>query len=192
MNMPNFAIVGFVDPTMLLSTMTLKYGRHFGDNDRPVVLSEPPFQDCQHIMLRSPPMGTPDWLADGDQVDCSLMQEWPSARHMVAAIGAKLTEQIAAPNLQFGRVYLESLRPGGVIGWHADESDYAKAHIRFRTMIAPCAGGCWFAAGIGVDTIAPGVGNVTYFNNQTLHSIINLGPVPQISLITDIRRPRLQ
>ena len=182
---PNLFSFAFVDPTMFFSTMTLKYGRHFGDNDQP--RADAPFQDCRLIMLRGPSNG--NWRDNAEQTDCPLMQEWPSARQIVASIGAKITEHLAAENFQIGRVYVESLRAGGVIGWHVDESAYAKAHQRFRLLVSPCAGGCWFSGG---ENLAPGVGNLTYFNNTTLNSAINLGPVPQISLVVDVRRPALQ
>ena len=189
---PNLLSFAFVDPTMLFSTMTLKYGRHFGDAERKWGRSVPPFQDCQAIILRGPAVkkgGSEDWLEDAEQVDYPLMADWPSARQIIASVGSKITEQLGAENFQFGRVYIESLRAGGVIGWHADESAYAKAHQRFQLLISPCAGGCWFSAG---ESLAPGVGNLTYFNNRVLHSAINIGPVPQISLVLDIRRPQLQ
>lgn len=185
MNQSNLFSFAFVDPSMFFSTMTLKYGRHFGDSDQP--RTDPPFQDCQTMMLRGPQDG--DWLADTVQVDYPLLAEWPSARQIIGSVGGRITEYLAAENFQLGRVYVESLRAGGVIGWHSDESAYAKAHQRFRLLVSPCAGGCWFSAG---ESLAPGVGNLTYFNNRVLCSAINLGPVPQISLVVDVRRPALQ
>lgn len=181
MNLPqaNLFSFAFVDPSMLFSTMTLKHGRHFADDNQHIA---PPFQDCRTIVLRD--------VDDGfNQVDSPLMTEWPSARQIVATIGTKITEHLAAGNLQIGRVYIESLRAGGVIGWHADESPYAKAHQRFKLLVSPCAGGCWFSGG---ESLAPGVGNLTYCNNRVLNSAINLGPVPQISVVLDVRRPALQ
>ena len=182
---PNLFSFAFVDPTMLLSTMTLKYGKHFGDKDQPK--AEPPFQDCQRITLRGPSDG--DWRIDREQIDFPLMADWPSARQIIAAVGAKLTKQLSALDLQFGRVYLESLRAGGCVGWHADDSAYANAHQRFKLLVSPGAGGCWFSGG---ETLAPGPGNLSYCNNRVLNSAINLGPIPQITLILDVRRPLLQ
>jgi hypothetical protein len=56
-------------------------------------------------------------------------------------------------------------------------------------IVTACAGGCWFAGG---DSIPPGVGNLTFVNHRTLHSVINLGLVPQVSLIVDARKPTVQ
>lgn len=187
MNLPqsNLFSFAFVDPTMFLSTMTLKYGRHFGDDDQP--RAEPPFQDTRLIMLRGP--GDGNWLADIDQIDMPMMLNWPSARQTINDIGTKITEHLAGLNLQFGRAYVESLKPGGVIHWHVDESPYAMAHQRFKLLVSPCSGGCWFSGG---ESLTPGVGNLTYCNNRVLNSAVNLGPVPQISLVLDVRRPQLQ
>ena len=185
MNQLNLFSFAFVDPSMAFSTMTLKYGRHFVDF---VPADDPtPLDDCKRIVLRGP--ADNKWGADGEQVDFPLLAEWTSARKTIADIGAKISEQLAAENFQLGRVYVESLRAGGVINWHADETAYAKAHQRFRLLVSPCAGGCWFSGG---ETLSPGVGNLTYFNNRVLNSAINLGPVPQISLVLDVRRPALQ
>ena len=182
----NIASFAFVDPTMFLSTMTLKYGRHFNDNDQPRALAEPPFQDCRHIVLRGPENG--DWnAADVAEVDYPLLTEWPSARNLLADVGRQITAHLAAENLQFGQVIVRSLKPGGVIGWHSDEHlPYAQRHARFQLLVSPCAGGCWFSGG---ESLGPGPGNLTLVNHVTLNSAINLGPVPQISLVVDVRKP---
>ena len=180
---PNLFSFAFVDPTMFLSTMTLKYGRHF-DEDQPI---KPIYPDCRTIVLRGPSDG--DWRVDVDQIDYPLMAEWASSRSLVHSVGTAISTLLGGANLQIGRAYVESLKPDGVIGWHIDNSTYAKAHQRFRLLASPCAGGCWFSGG---ESLSPGVGNLTYFNNRVLNSAINLGAVPQISLIVDIRRPTLQ
>src|SRR5580704_9328655 len=154
---PNIFSFAFVDPSMLFSTMTLKYGRNFGADPQ----WEAPFEDCQHIVLR----GGIGPITNGDISDRPMLSEWPSARATIANIGAKISEQLAAENVQLGCVYVESLRAGGVIQWHADESAYAKAHQRFRLLVSPCAGGCWFSGG---ESLSPGPGNLTYFNNRIL------------------------
>ena len=186
MNVFSFA---FVDPSMFSATMTLKYGKHFADNNRPLALSASPFQDCQHIVLRGPKGDTENWQGDVDHDDYPLLQNWPSARQLLDNIHEKITEHLGGQNITFGKAYIESLRPSGVIGWHVDDSPYGKQHVRFRLLASACAGGCWFSGG---DSLPPGVGNLTYVNNQTMHSLINLGPVPQISVVVDARKPVLQ
>lgn len=185
----NLFSFAFVDISIFSATMTLKYGRHFADNDRPPRLALPPFQDTQHIVLRGPAADGDAWFDDVDQIDQPILKEWPSAQKLIEDIGSRITTQLSAPNLTFGKVYLESIRPGGHIGWHVDDTPYGIAHTRFRLLAAPCSGGCWFAGG---DSLPPGVGNLTIFNHRTIHSAINLGPVPQISLVLDVRKPVLQ
>ncbi len=192
MNLPQLSIASFafVDVSVFSATMTLKYGKHFSDNDRPAILSQPPFQDLRHIILRGPADDADaNWYFDVDQIDYPLLKEWPSAQRLIEDVQPRIGELLGAQNLQIGRVYLESLRSGGHIGWHIDDTAYGKEHVRFRLLAAPCAGGCWFSGG---DSLPPGVGNLTYINHRLLHSAINLGPVPQISLVIDARRPALQ
>lgn len=184
---PNLFSFAFVDPSMFFATMTLKYGKHFADNDQPHVLSEPPFADCRNIVLRGPADG--NWGADSGQIDYPLLNEWPSARQFLANVGQQIATHLAAENLQFGQVVLQSLRPGGCIGWHVDETPYAKQHVRFKLLVSPCAGGVWYSGG---EMLAPGIGNLSYVNHRVLNSAINLGAVPQISLIVDARKPPLQ
>lgn len=186
----NLVSIGFVDPSVFAATMTLKYGKHFADDARPANLAAFPFQDTKHILLRGPVDPSPEnWGTDVDQVDYPLLGGWPSARKIIDDASAKITEQLGAENLQVGKSYLESIRPGGHVGWQIDDSPYARAHARFRMIVTACAGGSWFSCG---ESLAPGVGNLTFINHGSLHSAINLGMVPQISLIVDVRRPTLQ
>lgn len=182
----NLVSIGFVDPSVFAATMTLKYGKHFADNDRPAALAA--FPDTKHIILRGP-VDQNKWAADVEHEDSELLHGWPSARKIIDDVGAKITETIGAPNLQIGKVYLESIRPGGHVGWHVNGSPYGQAHDRFRMIVTACAGGCWFSGG---ESLPPGVGNLTFVNHLVLHSAINLGPVPQVSLVVDARRPPLQ
>lgn len=182
MNLVSFA---FVDTTIFSATLALKYAKHFADNEQPSLGL--PFDDCRHIVLRGPSDG--DWNGDASQVDYPLLAQWPFARNLLADIEAQVKPFLAADNLQFGQVVIRSLRPGGSVAWHADQSPSAKAHARFALIVGPCAGGSWYCGG---EQLAPGPGNLTFINHQALHSMINLGPVPQISVIADVRRPRLQ
>lgn len=186
MNLASFA---FVDPSMFLATMTLKYGKHFADNDQPAFLNVAPFLDCKHIMLRGP-ADAAEWRGeDTEHVDYPLLTEWPSARKLLDDVCQQITTHLGAANLQLGRVVVQSLQPGGHIGWHVENTPYGKAHHRFKLLVSPCAGGCWYSAG---ETLAPGIGNLTYINHRVLNSAINLGSAPQISLVVDARAPTLQ
>lgn len=189
MNLFSFA---FVDPTLFLSTMTLKYGKNFADFSIPVDHPDQWF-GVKQIMLRgpdNPKIG--DWEADIEHVDYVPFNEWPSARALVDNISSTIcgSPQLGFPRpVQIGKVYIESVPAGGFIGWSIADSEYARKHQRFRLLASPCTGGAWHS---GPESMGPIVGNLTYFNTYVLHSITNLGPVPQISVIVDIRKPALQ
>src|ERR1700677_4406949 len=86
---PNLFSFAFVDPTMFLSTMTLKYARHFADHH---ALPSPDFfaPDTQHIILRGPPESGGGEV-DADQVDYPLMAGWASARNLVGAVSSAIS-----------------------------------------------------------------------------------------------------
>lgn len=191
MNLFSFA---FVDPTLFLSTMTLKYGKNFEAGLLPDPLSEESaaLPNTKHILLRGPvDRSYTGWASDVEQVDYPLFNEWPSARALVENIVSVIRDnpQLSFANLSVGKVYVESVAPDGFIGWHVEGSEYAHKHQRFRLLASPCTGGAWLS---GQESMGPVVGNLTYFNTHVLHSITNLGPAPQISVIVDIRKPALQ
>ena len=177
MNLVSFA---FVDPSMFFSTMTLKYGRHFLDNDQ----SQLPLK---RIVLRGPV--DLDFSADCEQVDFPLLAEWPSARLLLEDIHKQIVGHIGVQNPQIGQVVVQSLAPDSHIPWQLDNSPYAQRYNRFKLLVSPCTGGCWYS---GAEALAPIMGNLTYVNHRVLNSAVNLGPVPQISLIVDARSPTLQ
>lgn len=176
MNLPqsNLFSFAFIDPSMLLATMTLKYGKHFDDD----VMVGAQFVDCQRINLRS-----------SEGIELPMLEQWPSARQTVDDVMSRLAAHLGGANLQLGAAYVKSLRVGGTFGWYTDDSDYARTHNHFRLLVSPCSGGTWYSAG---EMLAAGVGNLTYMNTCVPHSMINLGPVPQISLVLDIRKPLMQ
>ena len=177
MNLVSFA---FVDPSMFFSTMTLKYGRHFNDNDQAQ-------SALKQIVLRGPADG--DFSADNEQVDYPLLMEWPSARLLLEDIHKLIVGHIGVQNPQIGQVIVQSLGPDAHIPWRTDNSPYGQRYNRFKLLVSPCTGGCWYS---GAEALAPVMGNLTYVNHRLLHSAVNLGPVPQISLIVDARSPTLQ
>ena len=177
MNLASFA---FVDPSMFFSTMTLKYGRHFNDGDQAQ-------SALKQITLRGP--ADADWGADSEQVDYPLLAEWPSARLLLDDVRGKITAHIGVQQPQIGQVVVQSLAADSHIPWLTDNTAYGQHHVRFKLLVSPCTGGCWYSGG---EALAPVMGNLTYCNHRVLHSAVNLGPVPQISLIIDARSPTLQ
>jgi len=187
MNLLSFA---FVDTAMFAATLTLKYSRHFADDERRQNAPNSPHHDTQCIALRGPENpSSENWQADVEHVDYPLLQEWVAARHLIARTETEIIRHLSAPNLQLGKVMVVSLKPGGFIDWHVDEGAYAEKHMRFHLPVTPCAGATLYSGG---EMLMPGVGNLTYFNNRALHSAVNLGPVARINLILDVKKPVLQ
>jgi hypothetical protein len=177
MNLISFA---FVDPSMFFATMTLKYGRHFNDNDQSKLA-------VKQLVLRGP--ADNDFSVDGEQIDYPLLAEWPSARLLLEDIHKQIVGRIGVQNPQIGQVVVQSVAPDAHIPWRTDNSPYAQRYNRFKLLVSPCTGGCWYS---GAEALAPIMGNLTYVNHRVLSSVVNLGPVPQISLIVDARAPTLQ
>jgi hypothetical protein len=176
----NFVSFAFVDPTMFFSTMTLKYGRHFADNDQAQSAA------VRQIVLRGP--ADLDFTADSEQVDFPLLGEWPSARNVLDDIYKQIAGHIGMKP-EVGQVIVQSLAGDAHIPWRTDNTPYAQRYNRFKLLVSPCTGGCWYS---GAEALAPVMGNLTYVNHRILNSAVNLGPVPQISLIVDARSPTLQ
>lgn len=187
MNLLSFA---FVDTAMFGATLTLKYARHFGADDRREMAPGSPHHDTQCIALRGPADPDPaNWQADVEHVDYPLFGEWTAARNIVARAENEIARHLGMQNAVLGKVLVVTLKPGGAIDWHTDEGGYAETHVRFHLPVLPCAGAVLHSGG---ETLMPGVGNLTYFNNRVLHSAVNLGPVPRVHLIIDVRKPVLQ
>lgn len=174
----NIASFAFVDTAMLGATLTLKYSKHFAETAPGV----------HTIVLRGPANGG-DWSADAAQTDYELLESWPSAKQLLAATEGRLKEHLGGQNIQFGRLVIEELSPGQAIGWQIDTTPYGKAHARFRLLLLAAAGFCLYSGG---ESLGPGVGNLTFFNHQVMHSVVNLGPVSAVSLVADVRRPPVQ
>jgi hypothetical protein len=179
-NTMNLASFAFIDPTMFFATMTLKYGRHFNDDGQANAA-------LKQIILRGPK--DHDFSGDTEQIDYPLLGEWPSAHGLLDNIEKQIIAHIGAQNPQIGQVIVQSLAPDSHIPWLADNSAYGQRYHRFKLLVSPCTGGCWYS---GAEALAPIMGNLTYVNHRLLSSAVNLGPVPQISLIVDARAPTLQ
>jgi len=187
MNISSFA---FVDTAMMAATLTLKYATRFDTDPRPREVVRPHFYRTKCLVLRGPKGNTASaWLSDEPQADWPMFKEWPASHDVMSAVIMRIGERLGAPNLQLGRVAVESLEGGSFVGWHVDDTPYGKAHARFRLMLMPCAGYQLYCGG---EMIEPGVGNLTYYNTLALSSMVNLGPVPRVDLVVDVRRPVLQ
>lgn len=169
MNLVSFA---FVDTTMAGATLALKYSRHF----------EPKQEGVRAIPLRAK-------LGDAFG-NTELFDGWPFARRLLDDVADQLRARLGAPQaLEFGEIFIEELAAGHVIPWQIGTTDYDKAHTRARLQLLPSCGVSLYS---GNDTLAPGVGNLTFINHLVWHSVVNLGTVPAISLVLDVKKPPTQ
>ena len=199
-NIPNILPVDLIDGTRMLSALVARHEPHFDDDRRRQDAPGSPYHDTRSIYLRAPDGyfqeagqggGAADealrelWFADVPHMDTNLMQSWPSARGLLQAIRDSHIRR-AGEEPVFGKVLIESLKPGGFIDWHADSSAYAATYNRFHLCLKQAPGNFLFA-GADWRTLAPN--ELTFVNNRALHSAVNFGPWDRIHLIADIRIP---
>ncbi len=92
------------------------------------------------------------------------------------------TLQFLLQGKSVGKVLITKLKPGKFITPHRDEGDSGLYYDRFHIPLQ--AGGLFIA---GDEAVRMGVGEVWWFNNQAVHSVINTGEQERIHLIVDIR-----
>lgn len=183
--------VGFVDVSQIAAFLVARHSAHFSDDTRRQDEPGSPYRDTQAIMLRGPEgiseargqAAVALWAADVPHHDAPLLSSWPSARQAIAAIAARLEPHFGT--VEYGKILVESLRPGGVIDWHAEAGEYAERHLRFHVCLVPSPGAMIYA---GVEHASLPVGMLTVVNHLTVHSAVNLGPVARVHLVLDVRQ----
>lgn len=81
-----------------------------------------------------------------------------------------------------GRVIITKLPPGGVVEPHKDEGLTCKYYDRFHVVLQEGGVFC-----VDYECVRMGVGEIWWFNNQKLHSVLNDSNHPRIHLIIDIK-----
>jgi hypothetical protein len=110
------------------------------------------------------------------------LAKWPELQAVVNQI-ERLGEQQGG--IEFGRIHLELLPPDTHLPWERDDSTYA-ARFNRLTMALRTSPGCMHFAGTESAHLVPGV--VTWVNQRTWHSMVNLGETNAIHLIVDTRK----
>lgn len=182
----NFRALGFVDASVFTSALVSKYRDLWHRNRQRQSYEGSPHHDTQAILLRGPEdPSLENWLQDVPQVDYALLKEWKSAQSLLARIRDTLQPLVGERPVIFGKVMAVRLKAGGHVDWHVDEGDYAAIHDRVHLCLLPSPGAFLYS---GVEIAQPPVGQLTWFNNRALHSAVNIGPVPRVHLIVDIRK----
>lgn len=181
------APLDFIDVSHMAAALVMKHSVHFRDDTRRQDVIGSPHHDTETILLRGPAgeVSRESWFADVAHTDMPILAKWPTARQVIEAIAVSHKRRTGGEPV-FGKIMVVSLKPGGSVDWHTDQGAYAEAHDRMHICLQPSPG-AWLFSG-GAQAILP-MGQLAYFDNHVLHSAINLGPVPRVHLICDIRRP---
>jgi quercetin dioxygenase-like cupin family protein len=85
---------------------------------------------------------------------------------------------------RLGRCIITKLKPGAVIDPHVDSGDHAAYFERYHIVLQSLPGSVFHAGG---ETVQMRVGEVWWFDNSSMHSVINNSADDRIHLIVDIK-----
>lgn len=102
----------------------------------------------------------------------------PQARALIFALMARVEGE------RLGRCIITKLKPGAVIDPHVDSGDHAAYFERYHIVLQSLPGSVFHAGG---ETVQMRVGEVWWFDNSSMHSVINNSADDRIHLIVDIK-----
>ncbi len=160
-----FAALAWVDVFDLAASLRLRVG-HF-----------PKTGDRRVLMLRGPKKDAED--PDDTATYVRFFAKWPEIKNLTDEV-----RRASGAPLEFGRIFLEMLMPGGIISWKRDDSEYAqrfqRVHIALRTN--PHA---FVFIGGAVVNMQPGLINLV--EPRLPMSALNLGTTWRCHLVCDFR-----
>lgn len=185
--MSNFRALAFLDASMFTAMLITRHKQSYRADTPRETAPGTPHHDTKAIMLRGPRNPSPEnWQEDVEQINYPIMSEWKSAKALLLRIAAAAAPFNNGETPDLGKAMVVSLKAGGFVDWHIDEGPYAEAHLRLHLCLVPSPGAVLYSGG---DQHTPPVGQLTFVNNRVLHSAVNLGPVPRVHLIVDVRKP---
>jgi quercetin dioxygenase-like cupin family protein len=119
-----------------------------------------------------------------DQHESVCYPPWydlPEAQNLVHNLNAFVK------GFRIGRVMITKLQPGGRITPHVDSGDHASYYERFH-IVVQSGPGCLFKG--DDETVHMKTGEVWWFQNKSMHEVINNSKVERIHLIVDIHTGR--
>ena len=158
--------VGFLDVSTFTARFILNYRQRLSD--------DPAYPGVQTIMLRSVAGAEP------------ILKEWKSAREVLERLRNAVAPFLGGKPAVLGKAMVASLKPGGWTDWAHSDDEYAQGHLRLYVNMIPSPLAFIYSGG---EAQNPLVGQITLFEQQALHSEINLGAVARVSLIVDVKRP---
>lgn len=155
-----------------------------------------PFGEIESIMLRFPVkrvMETEEELRKVDSVyDQHENIDYPAYKllHEARPLVMGLMAQVQGERL--GRVMINKIMPGGQIFPHADTPAHCEYYTRFHIVLYGQPGAILMCGDDdnGHEQIEMRTGDVFWFNNALMHSVINNSAEERISMVVDIRTSR--
>lgn len=182
-----FKLAEGVDPAPLLHQITLQPQLWNANRLRKDYPGSPHAQ-ASDIWLSFQPERDQEEIVDAafrgfdiDEHECQLFDGWwrlPAARTMIFA----LMRQVEG--LRLGRVVITKLPPGGQIFAHADGGSPATYYERHQIALQ-CRPGVTFTC--GDEALEQRTGDVIWFDNTQVHSVVNNSDDDRIVMIVDVR-----
>lgn len=123
----------------------------------------------------------PAILDQHESVNYPAFAKLPEARFMVFQLMSRVQGE------RLGRVLITRVRPGRRIAPHVDSGDHAAYYERFH-IVLQSAPGCLFRA--DDEQVQMKTGELWWFQNKSMHEVINNSVEDRIHLIVDIRTGR--
>lgn len=129
-------------------------------------------------------------LAGHDQyeaVNYPALAALPEARKLVFDLMARVNGE------RLGRVMINKVSPGGRIFPHADTPEQTKYYTRMHIVLHGLPGAI-LRCGDGDDAeqINMNTGDCFWFNNALTHEVVNNSADDRVSMVVDIRLPRIK
>lgn len=158
-----------------------------------------PFGEIESIMLRFPEKRVMEqeeevaaYKAGKHMYDQHENVDYPAYKllHEARPLVMGLMAQVQGERL--GRVMINKIMPGGQIFPHADSPEHCSYYTRFHIVLWGQPGAVLMCGDDdnGHEQMEMRTGDVFWFNNALMHSVINNSSEERISMVIDIRTSR--
>lgn len=169
--MQNFTFIRCLDVYDLACSMRSRVGLLAG-------------KEVRRLMLRGPKKDAVDPDDVAAYVRPRDAAKWVELKIMLGQV-EQIAETIANGPVEFGRISIEWLDPGAIIGWRRTEGAYAQRFWRLHLPLRTNPGAMVYS---GVEAVQILPGQLTQVNVLVPHSAINLGDAPRVHLLIDVAK----
>jgi hypothetical protein len=152
--------LGFIDTSFMTAKLILSYRDRFEAGD----------DGIDRILLIS------------DTEPTSLLNEWRSAKALLARLRNEYAQAFGGRALVIDGAWIERVKPDVRTAWTEAETD----NLCVMIGMVPCPN-AWLYCG-GESIVFP-VGQIVLVNHRAPHTQANFGPCAQINLVLDVARP---